>query len=224
MFKVLKYGNIGWHINNESIYREFEDAEETESWGKEVYGEWAQNYKRVMRTAQNAIKGSLASSSIECYCGYMYRQINEYLRNEIDDKHNTYRELADIMALVLCSAPRIPCDLVVYRLVPDKFIEELVRNNKKTPQYPTQEKGFMSTSMLKSIVEEKEEPYAKYSNLLKIYVDKNSIGIYVNVIANRSEEELLLFSNGYLALTKYPYVDVDSGKTVFECKLINFYC
>ncbi len=80
----------------------------------------------------------------------------------------------------------------------------------------------MSTSLVKIIVNE-EELYAAENNLLKIYVGKDSIGVYVNAITSRSEEEMLLYSNGFLGLIEYPYYDKESGKTIHECKLIIIY-
>ncbi|MBQ9990562.1 MAG: hypothetical protein IJP31_06430 [Lachnospiraceae bacterium] len=168
------------------------------------------------------MKTSLCTAPIECYCGHSYRQINNFLRNGLDSEGNLYREVADILSIVLCHAPRIPCDIVVYRFVNSEFISELIKDNKEDMPFPIQEKGFMSTSLIKDIVNQ-EEPYATSNNLLKIYVEKGTIGVYVNAVTKRSEEEMLLFPNMYLGLIDYPYHDKDSGKTIYECKLIKFY-
>ncbi len=80
----------------------------------------------------------------------------------------------------------------------------------------------MSTSLIKDIVDQ-EESYAAENNLLKIYVEKGTIGVYVNAVTKRSEEEMLLFPNMYLGLIGYPYNDKESGKIIYECKLIKFY-
>lgn len=80
----------------------------------------------------------------------------------------------------------------------------------------------MSTSLIKDIVNQ-EEPYATSNNLLKIYEEKGTIGVYVNAVTKRSEEEMLLFPNMYLGLIGYPYNDKESGKIIYECKLIKFY-
>lgn len=217
-----RYGKIQWNIDEKDNYVEFHNAQETEVWGKEHYLQWANKYKNVMRLAKNVVKTSLCTDVVECYCGYSYRQINQFLRNEIDTEYNQYREMADILSIVLSSAPRIPCDIVLYRMVNDDFVNILINNNKKENPTPVQEKGFMSTSLLKNIVNE-NEPYAAENNLLKIFVPKDTIGIYVNTVIRRSEEEMLLFPNMYLGLVSYPYKDQATAKTIFECKLINFY-
>lgn len=88
------------------------------------------------------------------------------MRKEVDSESNIYREMADILSIVLCSAPRIPMNIVLYRLVCDKFISELIEQNKQDRPTPIQEKGFMSTSLLRDIVYA-DEAYACENNLLK---------------------------------------------------------
>lgn len=175
-----------------------------------------------MHMSKMTIKGSLCDAPLECYCGYSYRQINEFLRYERDNEYHTYRELADILSVVLCSAPRVPHDIVLYRMVNDEFINMLIEKNKQALATPIQEKGFMSTSLLKNIANETES-YASHINLLKIFVPKDTIGVYVNAVTSRSEEEMLLFPNMYLGLVSYPYKDEETGKIIFECQLIKMY-
>lgn len=222
MINKIKYGKLQWSIDNKEKYKEFKNAEEAQVWGMTHYGHWAEQYKNTMKFARNAVKGSLCTAPLECYCGYSYRQINQFMRNDADNEYNTYRELADILSIVLCSAPRIPCNLVLYRLVNEEFIEKLIEANKENTPTPIQEKGFMSTSLLKDITNE-SEPYAAENNLLKIYVQEETIGVYVNAVTKRSEEEMLLFPNMYLGLSSYPYTDKENGRKVFECQLIKFY-
>lgn len=216
------YGKIQWNIDNKDDYVEFHNSQETELWGRKYYLQWANSYKDIMRLAKNAVTTSLCTDVIECYCGYSFRQINQYLRNKVDDEYNHYREMADILSIVLSSAPRIPCNIVLYRMVSYDFIQMLIAYNKKENPTPIQEKGFMSTSLLKNIANE-SEPYAAENHLLKIFVPKDTIGIYVNAVTRRSEEEMLLFPNMYLGLMQYPYNDSETGKIIYECQLIKFY-
>lgn len=216
------YGKLTWHIDDKEEYFEFKDREEARTWGMEHYKNWAEKYKKVMQLSEMTIKGGLFHAPLECYCGYSHRQINEFLRYEKDDEHHTYRELADILSVVLCSAPRVPRNLVLYRMVNDEFINMLVEKNKQASPTPIQEKGFMSTSLLKNIANE-NEPYTRHANLLKIFVPKDTIGVYVNAVTRRSEEEMLLFTNMFLGLVSYPYRDEETGKIIFECKLTKTY-
>lgn len=216
------YGKIQWNIDNKDEYKEFKNVDEAEKWGEKYYSEWADRYNKVMGLVKNVVKTNFCTDVVECYCGYAYKHINQYLRKGIDNKTNSYREMSDILAIVLSTAPRIPCDIVLYRMVNDMFIEMLIAQNRKDNPTPIQEKGFMSTSLLKDIANE-SEPYVAENNLLKIFVPKDTVGVYVNSVTKRSEEEMLLFPNMFLGLLTYPYIDEKTGKKVFECKLIKFY-
>lgn len=132
MINEQRYGKLSWKIDDKKEYLEFKNQEEAQAWGIEYYKNWADKYKRVMQMSKRAIKGSLCEVPVECYCGYSYRKINEFLRYGRDTEHHTYRELADILSIVLCSAPRIPHDLVLYRMVDDKFIDMLIEKIDKS--------------------------------------------------------------------------------------------
>ncbi len=215
------YGDLYSTIDNKSKYKEFLTIEECRRWG-EYYSNWAKRYKEVMSlTKKIKTQPSLETAIVECYCGYSYREINKLLRSRSISDKKLYDKMADILIMALCSAPKIKDDIVVYRVVNDVFIKELIINNKLPDSIPTQEKGFMSTSLLKNIVntysESVEEPH-----LLKIYVPKNTIGIYVNSITKRDEEEILLAPNNYLRIIEYPYYDESYSIKIFECQLISF--
>lgn len=98
-----------------------------------------------------------------------------------------------------------------------KYINDMKMAKRIIKESIIQEKGFISTSLLFDIVKT-DEAYSNYSNMLKIYVQANTIGIYVNNFAERREYEMLLFPGGYFKLIKDPYVKSD--KKIFECELI----
>jgi hypothetical protein len=218
LLELKRYGELNYSIKDKHLYKEFKKVSDAESWGVKYYKEWAEKYKEIMRVSGEIMSMSISNSSIECYCGNSYREINEYLRFEKDSESNKYRELSHILTIVLCSAPRIPEYIVVYRLVCDAFVEELISKNKNL-YIPTQEKGFISTSLVPGITNS-EEGYACHKNLLKIYVPKNTVGVYVNTVTSRSEQEILLAPNGFLGMASYPYEDKGLDKTVYECQLI----
>lgn len=218
MCNRMRYGKICWPIENKDDFTKFNKREDAEEWGKAYYGAWGEKYKHVMKEAKKKLrKNNTCCFTLEGYCGNLHGKINKFLRDGEDDSKYTSRELADILSIVLCSAPRIPCDLVVYRLVDDKFIKKFIEENKK--EAPILEKGFMSTSLIKRIVEE-NEGYTENKNLLKIFVPKDTIGVYANVVQSRDEQEMLLLCGMKLALSSYPYIDEKTGKKVFECQLI----
>lgn len=218
IFKKIKYGDLQRSVDNKSDYYEFTSIDEATKWGMKFYQEWADKYQKTMKTAKGILTDPMITSPIECYCGYSYRQINSHLRFG-NESNYLYKEMANLLTILLCNAPRIPCDIIAYRLVCSQFIESLISHNKKTPSTPVQEKGFMSTGLLSDIVN-REEAYAKEEHLLKIYIPKNTIGLYVNAITCRAEQEIMITTNSYLALVEYPYKDSVLNKIVYECKLI----
>ncbi|AFS79197.1 hypothetical protein Curi_c21940 [Gottschalkia acidurici 9a] len=214
-----KYGKLNGEIYDKQKYREFKDISSAKTWGQEYYTDWSEKYKKTMRTSNSILNMGLSGNPIECYCGNTYREINPYLRFGKDDKFSHYRELSHILTLVLGSAPRIPENIVVYRLVGDTFIKKLIENNNKNSCIATQEKAFLSTSLLSDIVNS-GEAYTNHKNMLKIYVEKGSVGIYVNTVTFRNEQEILLYPNGYLSMIEYPYFDKRLNKMIYECQLI----
>ena len=221
MHNKYTYGELDSTIDDKSKYKEFLTAEECRKWG-DYYSDWAKRYKETMSLFEE-IKAnhSLETAPVECYCGYSYREINEFLRfGDCSDK-KLYEKISDILIMTLCSAPKIPNDIVVYRVVNDVFIKELIRNNKLPDSITTQEKGFMSTSLLKDIVNVYSDGGSGLY-LLKIYVPKGTVGIYVNTVTRRDEEEIFLAPSNYLRLIEYPYYDESYSVKIFECQLISF--
>lgn len=216
-----RYGKL-WASVDKTAYRTFTTSEDAEAWGDRIYSEWAKEYERTCRWAKQISNTdrSLPFSALECYCGYSYTQINSFMRgdNSITEQ---FIGAADILALTIANAPPIPENIVVYRMVCDEFIEALIENNKE--ELPTIEKGFLSASLLKEITNQ-DEGYACHPNLLKIYVPKNTLGIYVNSVVSRSECEMLLAPNCYLRLIAYPHLDHVTQKRVFECELFEMNC
>lgn len=201
-------------------YREFLTEDETREWGEMYYEKWANNYKKQMRLAKGYTKDDFVLESIERYCGYGYKQINEGLRNKFETSNIMYRTLANVLSMILCSAPRIPENIVLYRVVDQKAIQVILKNNELYTQ--SKELGFLSTSMLKSIVNNDE--FTRGEVLLKMYVKKGTVGVYVNEVTRRSEEEILLPPGLYLRILGTPYMDETINKMVYECEVIEYRC
>lgn len=218
MINELKFGKLMKIIGKEN-YKEFENKEESKKWGKIYYSDWGEKYTNLMKSVKDKLSMKIFEIPVESYCGNTYSSINRYLRTDIHSTSNYEREISDMLIIAIHSAPRIPNDIIVYRLVSDNFIKHLIGNNKKG-KYLTTEKGFMSTSMLKNITE-LDERYTTYSNLLKIYVPKGMLGLYVNSVTGRKEEEILFPPNLDLSLIAYPYKDKETKKTIYECRLID---
>lgn len=215
------YGDLYSTIDDKSRYKEFLTVEECREWG-DYYSNWAKRYKEIMSLFEKIKENHTSETApIECYCGNSYREINEILRFGYNSDKHLYDKMVDILIMTLCSAPKIKDNIVVYRLVNDAFIKELIGNNKLSDSIPTREKGFMSTSLLKDIVNIYSDGGSGLY-LLKIYVPKDTVGIYVNTVTRRDEEEILLAPNNYLRLIEYPYYDEGYSIKIFECQLISF--
>lgn len=62
------------------------------------------------------------------------------------------------------------------------------------------------------------EPYSNSSYVLKLYVKKDSIGVFSSILAGRNfEHEIILPCGGVIEPLKTPYVDDSIGKIVLEC-------
>lgn len=213
---VLKYGTIEYTLREKENYLSFTSDEQATVWGYSHYNDWAEKYKSQTRQAEQTLTGEY--SMVEYYCGYLHKSMNGYLRGARCfpfEEQTSY--MVRLLNLYLCQAPRIPNDIIVYRVVPDDFVNKLFQNNKDC--VPTYERGFMSTSLLETIAENEE--YASNKHLLKIYVPKNTIGLYVNPVTARKEQEILIAPNRQLAMIGYPQKG-SHGKYVTECMLINY--
>lgn len=218
LIKNYKYGQLSPLPYETNQYRAFETPNDAESWGAEHYGDWAKKYHMAQSNA-NAILNEMPPviCPIEHYCGYTYRQINNVLRFLLSGSNN-YAPLAHSLLMSLTMAPRIPHSIVAYRMVSEKFIDNMIENNKKG--WPITERGFLSTSLLHSIMQS-TEPYSGQDNCLKIYIPAGTVGVYVNTVTWRPEQEVLIAPNRILRMVRYPYKHPVYGKSVFECELIN---
>lgn len=209
-------------------YREFPVEQQACKWGEKHYGKWGAKYKADTNLLQRVMGDSPFSTAslapIEQYCGYTYRQINSLLRNTLycpdPDAYATYRSVIDTLSLALASAPRIPENIVVYRMVCDEFIDMLKQHDR------AKEPAFLSTSLLPNVMHG-EEGYSGHKSCLKIYVPAGTIGIYVNAVTKRPEQEILIAPNRGLVLLSKPRPHLFSRrgkdeKDIYECQLMNW--
>lgn len=220
MFDNIKYGDIE-EIDNAGDYKEFLTPDEAELWGNEIYKEWGNEIKKfeIIKRGSGMFEDlSWAYVPLERYSGWDYRQINNFLRNNNEDTLDAYKYTAVRLSEMLLQAPRIKENIVVYRYVGSDFIEELLQANKKFEHHYYYEKGFTSTSLLKKIVDDAPDD----ASLLKLYVDKGTVGAYVDTVVSRAEHEILLQNNLFIRLCKAPYFDKKINRMIFECKTHSF--
>lgn len=204
-----------------SKYKCFNSEEKAIAWAVKYYGEWSEEYSRIYSDSvfhdslSEYVSYSASKDPIRFYCGYESEKVNNYMRGislpDVDPS-----EFNDVLVTLLLFAPRIPENIVVYRYVPEVVIEAILQKNKEDSAYI--DKGFMSCSLL---FDPPNHDYFDYNHILEIYVDRQTVGVYTNLIkgCRRSEFELLLLRNAKMYLIDYPYVRGD--RQIYPMRLKN---
>lgn len=222
LFNVLykePYGKSNFSCD-QSKYKRFNSVDKATAWAEKYYSEWSRKYEDIYGVGfHNNLDGCMIHSSsedpIRFYCGYCGEKLNGYLRGAsiplIDQT-----SFNDALATLLLFSPRIPENIVLYRYVPDLVIELILQKNKKDCTYV--DKGFMSCSLL---YDPPNHDYFNYENVLEIYVDAQTVGVYTNLIegCRRSEFEILILRNAHLYLIDYPYKK--GNRMVYPMRLRN---
>ena len=208
-------------LDDSENYRGFKTIDEAEQWGRSLYDSWGnkvKDFEREKKLSGLFEKGSWAYSPIEHYCGWEYQKINLYYRignEKIEDK---YKYRAVRMSEELLQAPRIPENIVAYRYVNEECVNELLYATRFNESKQFCEKGFLSTSLVKDIAKDAPDNTV----LLKLYVSKATVGVYVNSVVRRNEYEMLLQNNLFLRICKKLYWDEEYGMMMIECKTTSF--
>ena len=212
----------------ECKYREFNDEKDVEMWADNLYKDWSERIKEFRLNLyiykifpcdwHNHLNSD--TTAIEMYCGYPYKQMNMILRklyNERIEAIPSYEQLCNVLMCEMLSAPRIDENIVLYRFIDDIAFGQIMKALNENGHY--KELGFMSASLLKKIDDSGvPEPYSNSSYVLKLYVKKDSIGVFSSILAGRNfEHEIILPCGGVIEPLKTPSVDDSIGKIVLEC-------
>lgn len=204
---------------DKASYHEFTSFDDAETWGMDHYSSWAKTYKKVFFLSSDRYKEHSPlrlDEPIELYCGYCYREINEYLRNNyMTSAYPKVSVYAATMASAILSAPTTDQSLVSYRQVSALTVQAIVEAHENEIVYC--ENGFMSVSLHKETC---IENCGHEADVLKIYMPKDIPAVYVNAIKRRDEAELLLPPEMLLRLIANPYLD-PSGKMIYEIELLD---
>ena len=193
-------------------YKCFINDESAKNWGRRYYKDFSSKYKEYNQQLAKFDHMHNSSKCVEYFCGHGYREMNNYLRN--DTINAAAKSYTEALTFTLLLAPPIPEDIVVYRLVCPEFIEALIKSNSQII-----EKGFLSSGMLTSITELNEH-YADYDDMLRLYVPKGIRGLYVNEIAPRQENEIILIPNTHIRLIKKSKYKL-CNKTIYKCEVLS---
>lgn len=165
-------------------FREFSSKEDAIIWGNSFYP------SDVCKSTSDALK---------MYCGYLHAPINQDFRSRLNLAPHRAKISASIFEYA-CSHP-VPENVVAFRFITEDAFLKMQAGRKRFFPFASPclfEPGFMSTSLCLSelrksnyILEHKE-----LSFLLKIYVPKGFLGIYVAEIVSRGQEQELLLMPG----------------------------
>lgn len=225
LFDVLykkPYGKTVFNFDrcDTSKYRRFNSSEMATHWAKKFYGDWTKNYEIIYgsgmsNSLRQYMEGDGSDDPIRNYCGFGAKRLNGFLRKNIRPLIDQ-RSYNDALATLLLLAPRIPENIVVYRYVPDIVIDIILKNNKLNELYTDQ--GFTSCSLL---FNPPDKSFFDYNNVLELYIDQYTAGVYVNLISSckRQEFELLILRNSQSYLIDYPYKK--NNLTIYPMRLRN---
>ena len=175
--------------------KRFETVIELDNWASKIWEDWELQYINDIR------------NPIAVYCGHGARHgINEYYRSG-KQKFTELSELAEELERILENAPRLPEDIVTYRVVEKAEVNKLL-NKGEVKDY-----GFISTTPYLN-----HEENIKGCKFFEIFVPKGTICAYVEHLSVRQEYELLLAASNYKIVysgKKYK----KKGSTFYKCVL-----
>ena len=182
---------------NYESFREFTDKEEAAQWGKEHYGNWMpqlqdQNYKPI----------TPAEQFFRYYTQGIHYIYNRILRGTTIDKYD-FEDSPVTKEMFIDGIDEIqkqclPEDILVYRYVDTDILKDmkkwsgikLIKRNSILT-----DKGFFSTTLSLDAVSNRDYVNLKHHSLLYIYVPKRTPCVYVDLISDMGENELLFAPN-----------------------------
>lgn len=188
-------------------YREFRSAEEAEQWAAihypDIYGDQR-----------------LANPDFEIltyYSGSCYKLYNQFLRFGREFSEGTMNEARQLVSII--EKYKIPEPIVAYRYTHKQDMKHLSLGKRLRPGMRFADKGFFSTSLVKSSLDDFRRKY-KRNCLLKLFLPKGTHGTYISLKGTRSilnEQELLLQRGTEFEIVKINYF---SCPMIVECKAI----
>lgn len=203
---------------NYKSFREFTNKNEATQWGKKHYSDWMprlqdQNYKPV----------TPAEQFFRYYTQGIHYIYNRILRESSVDKYdfkdsNVTKEMF-IDGINEIQKQHLPEDILVYRYVDTDLLKDMKKwSNIKLIKRNSilTDKGFFSTTLSLDAVSNRNYATLKHHSRLYIYVPKGTPCVYVDLISDMGENELLFAPNIKLKILS----NCLFGKYI-ECVVIN---
>lgn len=188
-------------------YREFHTADEAEHWANihypDICGEQCKNnpdYERLF-----------------FYSGSCYKMYNKALRFGWEYSDDTMREIWQLVYIL--DKYKLPEPVIAYRYTHKKDLKLLFQGERLRPGMHFADKGFFSSSLVKSSLEDFRKKY-KRNCMLKLYLPKGVPGAYISLRETSSvlnEQELLLQRDTEFEIIKIHHF---CHPMVIECKAV----
>jgi hypothetical protein len=190
-----------------SVYREFYNADEEEQWAEihypDVYGD------------QRLVNPDF--EILTYYSGSAYKLYSRVFRYGWEYSDDTMREAMQLMNIL--GKRKLPESVVAYRYTHKRDMKLLCSGQKMRPGLRFADKGFFSTSLVKSSLDKFKKKYG-CDCLLKLYLPKGIYGTYISLKGTASilgEQELLLQRNTEFEIIK---IHRFCCPMIIECKAI----
>lgn len=203
-----------------SKYKRFNYDEACE-WGKKNYGDWMINIQ-----SQEYKPKTPAEKFFRSYTQGIHHCYNRVLRSGDLDNYDFDDNIVISKDMFIESEKeirnrQIDDNIFVYRYISKKFLELMKKwgNSSFGPiRRGTQlvERGYMSTTMSLESVENRNYANLRKNSMLIIYVPKGTNGVYVDLLSDMGENEII-FSPGVKLKVLNNYL---FGKFI-ECELVN---
>lgn len=167
--------------------------ETAEAWGKKNYGNWLPKLQN-----QNYEPQTPAEEFFRYYTQGAHRFFNNVARNynidTYDFSESFFNKKMFVNGIREINAHPIPNDIVVYRYIPKQLVNDMLAwGGSKSLNSGTIliDKGFCSTTLSTDAVKNREYANPRYRFLFTIYVPKGTPSVYVDLISDMHEREML---------------------------------
>lgn len=188
-------------------YKVFQTTEEADAWVEE--------HKSFFPSDNDNDKIFL--QAIDYYTGSSKPIYNNHLRQRFPVKEDSYFYPYLMQMIKKLPTYQIPDNITVYRYINKQLLKEMCESYPLKCGSIIQDKGFMSTTLLRESVEEFKSN-RKLNILLVISIPKGTKGTYVDLLHDSLPEyEIILAPNTQLRIDyKIPFFN-----NYFECTVIN---
>ncbi len=192
-------------------YKDFSNEEAAE-WGKKNFGNWL-----IEMQDQNVQPVKPVERFFRHYTQGIHYTYNNLLRSQIDDVRSITK------GTILLAINEIKCHPCTQNIIVYRYVNKLIfRKMKKWSGIHVIRKGniiydkaFFSTTLTPSTVQGRS--YAQnYHRLLKIYVPKGTPCVYVDLISDMDENEVIFCPRTMLKVLSAPIMH-----TCIECKIVS---